>query len=233
MKNFPTFEEFVNEHYNAKPTNEVVAYTDPVLKQIIDIAYKYKVPGGSDERQRRNALETISKKNYNSFEDAINAIEGCIPVGKMKKFEIEIADLVRQLGVTESSKFSRVHSTLSFAKIPYTTMKEKDRYEMQVVLDNADDLERAIEELKKNGIDCREENGIVLVKEGYKDQVVFSVSDENLDSILNVKFEKDLDFKKIKGDTYYILSKKAFDQFIDRGESEGFNTNELVNIIEQ
>jgi hypothetical protein len=58
-----------------------------------------------------------------------------------------------------------------------------------------------------------------------EDDVVFTVDDEKLDNLLNSRFHRQLDFQSIKGDEYYVLSRKEFDRFIDLGDSSGFDVD--------
>ena len=59
----------------------------------------------------------------------------------------------------------------------------------------------------------------------HKDVIFFMVDDDKLDQILNDKFARNLDFKDIKGDSYYSLPRREFDQFIDLADSSGFDVN--------
>jgi len=69
-------------------------------------------------------------------------------------------------------------------------------------------------------------------------EVIFSVDNEKLDQLLNSRFSRQLDFKTIKGDEYYILSRKEFDRFIDLGDSSGFDVDyensedSVIDVIE-
>ena len=71
-----------------------------------------------------------------------------------------------------------------------------------------------------------------------EDDIVFTVDDEKLDRLLNSRFSRQLDFQKVKGDEYYVLSRKEFDRFIDLGDSSGFDVdydnseNSVVYVIE-
>jgi hypothetical protein len=58
-----------------------------------------------------------------------------------------------------------------------------------------------------------------------KDEIIFSVDDDKLDQILHSKFERQLDYEDIKGDSYYSLPKRDFDRFIDLADSSGFDVN--------
>jgi hypothetical protein len=58
-----------------------------------------------------------------------------------------------------------------------------------------------------------------------EDDVVFTIDDEKLDQLLNSRFHRQLDFQKVKGDEYYVLSRKEFDRFIDLGDSSGFDVD--------
>ncbi len=59
----------------------------------------------------------------------------------------------------------------------------------------------------------------------HSDVILFSVDDEKLDQILNDKFVRNLDFKDIKGDSFYSLPRREFDQFIDLADSSGFDVD--------
>ena len=59
----------------------------------------------------------------------------------------------------------------------------------------------------------------------HSDVILFSVDDDKLDQMLNDKFARNLDFKDIKGDNYYSLPRREFDQFIDLADSSGFDVD--------
>ena len=68
----------------------------------------------------------------------------------------------------------------------------------------------------------------VLVKESLNEssrEVIFSVDDDKLDSMLNSRFERQLDFTEVKGDSYYVLARRDFDRFIDTADSLGFDVD--------
>jgi len=58
-----------------------------------------------------------------------------------------------------------------------------------------------------------------------EDDIVFTVDAEKLDQLLNSRFSRQLDFQKVNGDEYYVLSRKEFDRFIDLGDSSGFDVD--------
>jgi len=58
-----------------------------------------------------------------------------------------------------------------------------------------------------------------------KDEIIFSVDDEKLDQMLHSRFGKKLDYEDVKGDSYYALPKREFDQFIDLADSSGFDVD--------
>jgi hypothetical protein len=58
-----------------------------------------------------------------------------------------------------------------------------------------------------------------------KDEIKFSIDDDKLDQLLQAKFGKEIDYKDVKGDSYYVLNKKAFDRFIDLADSSGFDVD--------
>jgi hypothetical protein len=58
-----------------------------------------------------------------------------------------------------------------------------------------------------------------------EDDIVFTVDNEKLDQLLNSRFSRQLDFQKVNGDEYYVLSRKEFDRFIDLGDSSGFDVD--------
>jgi hypothetical protein len=55
--------------------------------------------------------------------------------------------------------------------------------------------------------------------------VTFSVDDDKLDQMLNARFSRQLDYKDDKGDSYYVLPKRDFDNFIDLADSSGFDVD--------
>lgn len=59
----------------------------------------------------------------------------------------------------------------------------------------------------------------------FKDEVIFSVDDDKLDQMLNARFSRQLDYKDVGSDSYYILSRKDFDRFIDFADSSGFDVD--------
>jgi hypothetical protein len=73
----------------------------------------------------------------------------------------------------------------------------------------------------------------------HSDVVLFSVDDDKLDQILNDKFARNLDFEDIKGDSYYSLPRREFDQFIDLADSSGFDVDyegsedSVIDVIEK
>lgn len=58
-----------------------------------------------------------------------------------------------------------------------------------------------------------------------KDEIIFSVDDDKLDQMLNARFSRQLDYKDDRGDSYYSLPKREFDQFIDLADSSGFDVD--------
>ena len=58
-----------------------------------------------------------------------------------------------------------------------------------------------------------------------EDLVIFSVDDEELDTLLHNNFNKNLDYITIKNDEYYTLNQRDFDKFIDSGDSNGFDVD--------
>ncbi len=56
-------------------------------------------------------------------------------------------------------------------------------------------------------------------------EVIFSVDDYKLDQMLNSRFSRQLDYAEVKGDSYYVLSIKDFDRFIDTADSLGFDVD--------
>ena len=58
-----------------------------------------------------------------------------------------------------------------------------------------------------------------------KDEIIFSVDVEKLDQMLNARFSRQLDYKDVGSDSYYILSRKDFDRFIDLADSSGFDVD--------
>ena len=55
--------------------------------------------------------------------------------------------------------------------------------------------------------------------------VTFSVDDDKLDQMLNARFSRQLDYKDDRGDSYYVLPKRDFDNFIDLADSSGFDVD--------
>jgi hypothetical protein len=70
-------------------------------------------------------------------------------------------------------------------------------------------------------------------------EIVFSVNDDKLDNMLNNRFSSALDFKDVKGDSYYVLNNRDFDRFIDLADSSGFDVDyenseeSVIDVIEQ
>lgn len=58
-----------------------------------------------------------------------------------------------------------------------------------------------------------------------KDEIIFSVNDEKLDHLLHDFHKRELDYKDIKGDSFYVLPKREFDRFIDTADSSGFDVD--------
>jgi hypothetical protein len=64
------------------------------------------------------------------------------------------------------------------------------------------------------------------LKSGLKDDdIVFTTDDEKLDQMLNSRFNSQLDIQEVNGDSYYILSQRDFDRFIDLADSSGFDVD--------
>jgi hypothetical protein len=63
------------------------------------------------------------------------------------------------------------------------------------------------------------------LNENAKDEIVFSIDDDKLDQMLNSKFSRQLDYKDDKGDSFYVLTRKDFDRFIDLADSSGFDVD--------
>ena len=65
------------------------------------------------------------------------------------------------------------------------------------------------------------------MKDTYKhsDVILFSIDDDKLDQLLNDKFARNLDFKDVKGDSFYSLPRREFNQFIDLADSSGFDVD--------
>lgn len=63
-----------------------------------------------------------------------------------------------------------------------------------------------------------------FINEANED-VIFSVDDDKLDQLLQSTQGRNLDYVKIKGDEYYMLSQKDFDRFIDAADSRGFDVD--------
>lgn len=57
------------------------------------------------------------------------------------------------------------------------------------------------------------------------DDVVFTVDDEKLDTLLHDKHRRELDTQEVNGDSYYIINKRDFDRFIDSADSSGFDVD--------
>ena len=70
-------------------------------------------------------------------------------------------------------------------------------------------------------------------------EIVFSVNDDKLDNMLNNRFSSALDFKDVKGDSYYVLNNRDFDRFIDLADSSGFDVDyenseeSVIDVIEK
>ncbi len=58
-----------------------------------------------------------------------------------------------------------------------------------------------------------------------KDEIVFSIDDDKLDQMLNSRFSRQLDYKDDKGDSFYVLTRRDFDRFIDLADSSGFDVD--------
>jgi hypothetical protein len=58
-----------------------------------------------------------------------------------------------------------------------------------------------------------------------KDEVIFSIDDDKLDQLLHARFSRQLDYKDDRGDSLYVLPKRAFDHFMDLADSSGFDVD--------
>jgi len=64
-----------------------------------------------------------------------------------------------------------------------------------------------------------------FLNESAGDEVIFSVDDDKLDSMLTSKFGRQLDYQDVKGDSFYSLPRREFDRFIDMADSSGFDVD--------
>ena len=77
-----------------------------------------------------------------------------------------------------------------------------------------------------------------LMLESKNDTVVFSVNDEKLDDLLHDHHSRELDYTTIRGDEFYVLSRREFDRFVNYAARRGFdvdyaNSKDSVIAIEE
>lgn len=64
-----------------------------------------------------------------------------------------------------------------------------------------------------------------LMLESKNDTVVFSVNDEKLDDLLHDHHSRELDYTTIRGDEFYVLSRREFDRFVNYAARRGFDVD--------
>lgn len=72
------------------------------------------------------------------------------------------------------------------------------------------------------------------VNEG-NDDVVFTIDDGNLDNkfLMTKSLSRNLDYQHDSGDQYYVLPKRDFDRLEDYADSHGYDTDEVIHVIEE
>jgi len=65
--------------------------------------------------------------------------------------------------------------------------------------------------------------------------VTFTIDDGDLDDkfLSDKSLSRNLDYKEDRGDTYYVLPKRDFDRFQDWADSSGYDTDEIIDVIEE
>jgi len=85
-------------------------------------------------------------------------------------------------------------------------------------------------------------NGIImkLAIKGFnesvnEDNVTFTLDDGGLDDkfLSKREFSRNLDYKEDGRDTYYVLPRRDFDRFQDWADSSGYDTDEVIDVIEE
>ena len=73
-----------------------------------------------------------------------------------------------------------------------------------------------------------------FLNEKKNESVTFTIDDGSLDDkfLNDESLSKNLDYKKDKGDTYYTLPQGDFDRLIDFADSSGYDTDEIIYVIE-
>lgn len=67
-----------------------------------------------------------------------------------------------------------------------------------------------------------------------ENKVTFAIDDGKLDDMfMDSTLSKKLDYKKIKGDTYYVLPKREYSMLVDMADSNGFDTEEIFDVIDE
>jgi hypothetical protein len=68
-----------------------------------------------------------------------------------------------------------------------------------------------------------------------EETVTFSIDDGGLDDkfLGNSALSKNLDYADVMGDTYYVLPKRDFDRLLDFGDSDGYDIEKIINVIDE
>jgi hypothetical protein len=72
------------------------------------------------------------------------------------------------------------------------------------------------------------------INEG-RDDVTFTLDDGDLDDkfLSDKSLSRNLDYKKDGRDTYYVLPKRDFDRLQDWADSSGYDTDEVIHVVEE
>lgn len=65
------------------------------------------------------------------------------------------------------------------------------------------------------------------------DIIYFSIDDEKLDQLLHENFKSALDYHDIGPDVFYKLKRKAYDRFLDKAISAGFDVDNVVQVVDE
>jgi len=105
--------------------------------------------------------------------------------------------------------------------------KLADRYDYSL----QDAVYAVTQVLRKQNYDGLNEGNSTL----YKDinTITFTLDDGDLDDkfLSDESLSRNLGYKKDGGDTYYVLPKRDFDRFQDWADSNGYDTDEVIDVI--
>ena len=70
-------------------------------------------------------------------------------------------------------------------------------------------------------------------KQKDSNTITFTLDDGDLDDkfLSDESLSRNLGYKKDGGDTYYVLPKRDFDRFQDWADSNGYDTDEVIDVI--